>query len=90
MHRRNLLKASMAIAAYTGLSASGLLAARAWAANGGAADGEAQAFAADEVPDVVEALVATYLDARRDGERFVDTYRRIGAQPFKERVYAAV
>ena len=44
MHRRNLLKASMAIAAYTGLSASGLLAARAWAANGGAADGEAQAF----------------------------------------------
>src|SRR5689334_22705042 len=44
MHRRHLLKASMAIAAYTGLSASGLLAARAWAANGGAADGEAQAF----------------------------------------------
>jgi glucan biosynthesis protein len=34
----------MAIAAYTGLSATGLLAARAWAANGGAADGEAQAF----------------------------------------------
>ena len=43
MHRRNLLKASMAIAAYTGLSATGLLAARAWAATG-AADGEAQAF----------------------------------------------
>ncbi len=32
----------------------------------------------------------TYLDARQQGERFVDTYRRIGAQPFKERVYAAV
>ncbi|MNH40744.1 hypothetical protein D3C79_1021060 [compost metagenome] len=43
MHRRNLLKASMAIAAYTGLSATGLLAARAWASNG-TADGEAQAF----------------------------------------------
>ena len=43
MHRRNLLKASMAIAAYTGLSATGLLAARAWAGNG-AADGDAQAF----------------------------------------------
>jgi len=28
MHRRNLLKASMALAAYTGLSASGLLAER--------------------------------------------------------------
>jgi sulfite reductase (NADPH) hemoprotein beta-component len=39
---------------------------------------------------VVDALIATYLDARRDGERFVDTCRRIGAQPFKERVYAAV
>ena len=44
MHRRNLLKASMAIAAYTGLSATGLLAAQAWAANGGTADGEATAF----------------------------------------------
>jgi len=43
MHRRNLLKASMAIAAYTGLSASGLLAAQAWAANQ-AADGKAVAF----------------------------------------------
>ncbi|KJH75269.1 glucan biosynthesis protein D [Pseudomonas sp. ES3-33] len=43
MHRRNLLKASMAIAAYTGLSATGLLASRAWAANG-TADGDAQAF----------------------------------------------
>ncbi len=43
MHRRNLLKASMAIAAYTGLSATGLLAAQAWASNG-TADGEAQAF----------------------------------------------
>ena len=44
MHRRNLLKASMAIAAYTGLSATGLLAAKAWAVGGGTADGEATAF----------------------------------------------
>ncbi len=43
MHRRNLLKASMAIAAYTGLSATGLLAANAWAGSG-AADGDAVAF----------------------------------------------
>ena len=43
MHRRNLLKASMAIAAYTGLSATGLLAANAWASSG-TADGDAQAF----------------------------------------------
>jgi sulfite reductase (NADPH) hemoprotein beta-component len=45
------------------------------------------AVEADKVVEAVDALVATYLDARTDGERFVDTYRRIGAQPFKERVY---
>jgi len=45
------------------------------------------AVEADKVVEAVDALVATYLDARIDGERFVDTYRRIGAQPFKERVY---
>src|SRR5438128_2529711 len=48
------------------------------------------AVTADKVVEAVDALVATYLDSRSDGERFVDTYRRIGAQPFKERVYAAV
>ena len=46
--------------------------------------------AADKVVEAVDALVATYLDARADGERFVDTYRRIGAQPFKDRVYDIV
>ena len=45
------------------------------------------AVEADKVVEAVDALVATYLEARADGERFVDTYRRIGAQPFKERVY---
>ena len=48
------------------------------------------AVTADKVVEAVDALVATYLDARGEGERFVDTYRRIGAQPFKERVYAVV
>ena len=48
------------------------------------------AVAADKVLEAVDALVATYLDARGEGERFVDTYRRIGAQPFKDRVYAVV
>jgi sulfite reductase (NADPH) hemoprotein beta-component len=48
------------------------------------------AVTADKVVEAVDALVATYLDARGEGERFVDTYRRIGAQPFKDRVYAAV
>jgi sulfite reductase (NADPH) hemoprotein beta-component len=45
------------------------------------------AVEADKVVEAVDALVATYLDARQDGERFVDTYRRIGAEPFKESVY---
>ena len=44
-------------------------------------------FSADQVVDVVERLVDTYLDEREDGEAFIDTYRRIGQEPFKERVY---
>ncbi|MCF8531948.1 MAG: nitrite/sulfite reductase [Reyranella sp.] len=48
------------------------------------------AVTADKVVEAVDALVATYLDVRNDGERFVDTYRRIGAQPFKERLYETV
>lgn len=45
-------------------------------------------FAADAVADVIEEILNTYLDLRTEGERFVDTYRRVGIQPFKERAYA--
>jgi sulfite reductase (NADPH) hemoprotein beta-component len=48
------------------------------------------AIPADRVVEAVDALVGTYLDARQPGERFVETYRRIGAEPFKERVYGSV
>ena len=48
------------------------------------------AVTADKVVEAVDALVATYLDNRTVGERFVDTFRRVGVHPFKERVYAAV
>ena len=41
------------------------------------------AFAADEVPDAIEALVETYRAQRQRGERFVDTARRIGVEPFR-------
>ena len=44
---------------------------------------------ADEVVDVVEKIVDTYLDLRTPGEVFIDTYRRVGQDPFKERVYGA-
>ena len=41
-----------------------------------------------QVPEAIEALVETYLAIRQDGERFLDTVRRAGLQPFKEAVYA--
>jgi sulfite reductase (NADPH) hemoprotein beta-component len=41
------------------------------------------------VVDAVERLISTYLELRRDNERFLDTYRRVGLAPFKERQYAA-
>ena len=39
------------------------------------------------VVDAVEKLIETYRAIRQEGERFLDTYRRVGAQPFKEAVY---
>ena len=40
-------------------------------------------FAADEVPDAVEALIETYRRHRAASERFIDTVRRLGIEPFK-------
>ena len=44
-------------------------------------------FARADVPDVISSLVDTFRTNRDEGERFIDTYRRIGIQPFKEAVY---
>ncbi|MEX8194701.1 nitrite/sulfite reductase [Comamonas guangdongensis] len=41
-------------------------------------------FSAAEVPDVIEAVLATYRDLRQPGEAFIDAVRRIGLDPFKE------
>ncbi len=41
-------------------------------------------FAAEEVPDAVEAVIETYLRERQAGERFVDTARRLGPLPFRQ------
>ncbi len=46
-------------------------------------------FGADKVVDAVETIIDTYLRVRQDDERFLDTYRRVGLKPFKERLYAA-
>jgi sulfite reductase (NADPH) hemoprotein beta-component len=45
-------------------------------------------FAAQEMPDVVSRLIDVYVEKRHDDERFIDTVRRLGLEPFKERVYA--
>lgn len=45
-------------------------------------------FAAEDMADIVEEVLNTYLDLRVENERFLDTYRRVGITPFKERVYA--
>ncbi len=43
-----------------------------------------------EVPAAVETIVETYLAMRMDGERFLDTYRRVGIEPFRQAVYSPV
>jgi sulfite reductase (NADPH) hemoprotein beta-component len=40
-------------------------------------------FAADEVVDVMEALLDTYKDHRTAGETFMATLKRVGAEPYK-------
>ena len=46
------------------------------------------AFSQNEIPEVIDKIVNVYLGARNEGEAFIDTYDRIGLQPFKEYVYA--
>ncbi|WP_417844196.1 nitrite/sulfite reductase [Thalassospira sp.] len=44
-------------------------------------------FSEAEVVDAIEALITRYIDIRTVGERFIDTYRRVGMDPFKEVLY---
>ena len=44
-------------------------------------------FDEDGIVDAVETVTNVYLDQRADGERFLDTYRRVGMEPFKEALY---
>jgi sulfite reductase (NADPH) hemoprotein beta-component len=51
-------------------------------------------FGEHEIADAVERVVDLYLELREPGERFLDTYRRVGMEPFKnvayqEQMYAA-
>jgi len=40
-----------------------------------------------QVPAAIRKIVDTYLVTRQHGERFLDTYRRVGVEPFKNAVY---
>src|SRR5580658_2023900 len=42
----------------------------------------------DEVAGAIARMVGTYRALRTEGERFVDTVRRVGLEPFKESAYA--
>ncbi|MEO6152251.1 MAG: nitrite/sulfite reductase [Croceibacterium sp.] len=44
-------------------------------------------FDEDGIVDAVDKATDVYLAQRTDGERFLDTYRRIGMEPFKEALY---
>jgi sulfite reductase (NADPH) hemoprotein beta-component len=46
------------------------------------------AFAADQMPDVIERIIEVYLRERNGEERFIDTVRRLGIEPFRDHVYA--
>jgi len=62
---------------------------------GGSADENASigkiigpAFSSDSIVDAVEKVVDIYIGIRQDNESFLDTYRRVGLAPFKEKLYA--
>ncbi len=44
-------------------------------------------FDEDGIVDAIERMTDKYLAVRADGERFLDTYRRVGMEPFKEAIY---
>ncbi|MCG8378067.1 MAG: nitrite/sulfite reductase, partial [Proteobacteria bacterium] len=46
------------------------------------------AIAKEEVANVIGKILDVYVEQRQVDERFLDTYRRVGMTPFKERVYA--
>ena len=44
-------------------------------------------FDEDGVVDAIERVTDKYVALREGGERFLDTYRRVGFEPFKEAIY---
>ncbi|HEX7782559.1 MAG TPA: nitrite/sulfite reductase [Sphingobium sp.] len=44
-------------------------------------------FGEDGIVDAIEKVTDLYVAERQEGERFLDTYRRLGMKPFKEAIY---
>ena len=44
-------------------------------------------FSAHDIGPAVERVVDTYVKLRQNGERFLETYRRVGMEPFKNMAY---
>ena len=44
-------------------------------------------FSQEDMPVIIEKILDVFVENRIDGETFIDTYRRIGRDPFKERTY---
>jgi sulfite reductase (NADPH) hemoprotein beta-component len=45
-------------------------------------------FSRAEITNVIEKVVTFYIAQRHEDELFIDTYHRIGIEPFKEHIYA--
>jgi len=45
-------------------------------------------FSAEEMPSVIQKLIDVYVRERTPEERFIDTVRRLGMEPFKTHLYA--
>ncbi|MDH3994734.1 MAG: nitrite/sulfite reductase, partial [Gammaproteobacteria bacterium] len=45
-------------------------------------------FKQEDMPEVIDKILSTFVGLRQGEETFLETYRRVGIDPFKERVYA--
>ena len=44
-------------------------------------------MSSETVVDAVENIVNVFIDNRKSEEKFTDVFKRIGIEPFKEKVY---
>ena len=43
----------------------------------------------ENVAETIDTILQVYLDQREGSEQFLETYLRVGMEPFKEKVYAS-